>query len=403
MDSSARPPKLGKTQDELLANDHETDRGEDRDRDRDRPLHEVLHSRPRRVMISGYYGFENLGDDLILQVLVDVLKQHHTQITVLSETPGQTEIRYDVQSIHRMNFVDIVDQLSRADLFISGGGGLLQDATGLGSVGYYAGLLQLAQSFAVPTACWAQGIGPLRGWFSRWFAARALERSELVTVRDEASAYLVDDLTGKEPEITADPVWHVQLPEGASVIKNTNTWKIGLSLRPWSSFSPDRIKTLARFLSRLIQGSDKPVQFLFFPFQPKSDDKVFRILERYLRQEIPLNKGFCHWVEPKHILHTIGECHVLFGMRFHSLVLGILAGVPVYGLVYDPKVRLLLQELHLQGTDVALLDGLDVESIREYFGHYEFPDIQDLKARAAQNFIRLGELLERQQRVEALL
>src|SRR5690606_5710529 len=113
---------------------------------------------------------------------------------VLSNRPEQTKAEYDVDAIHRMNFIDIVDALSQSNLFISGGGGLFQDATGPMSSLYYGGLIHLARFFEVPVCFWAQGVGPLKTSLARKLTASALQQCEKIAVRDEASAELVDEL-----------------------------------------------------------------------------------------------------------------------------------------------------------------------------------------------------------------
>ena len=44
---------------------------------------------PKKVVISGYYGFDNFGDDAILSVLCDKLKALHADITVISSNPNK--------------------------------------------------------------------------------------------------------------------------------------------------------------------------------------------------------------------------------------------------------------------------------------------------------------------------
>lgn len=351
-------------------------------------------SKPK-VVVSGYYGFNNLGDELILHVLIQQLKQRELDITVLSNDPEHTERQYGVRAIHRMSPVQIIDTLANANLLISGGGGLFQDVTGPLNTVYYGGLIYLAKFFEVPVCFWGQGLGPLNKPLSRFITQQALHCASMITVRDEPSAQLVTELIQKRPRLAVDPVWLLDLPSRkANSNQDPDTpWLIGISLRSWPDLTPDRLQSFAKFLGRLAEQSTRPVQFLLLPFQGAEDHKILTDLSRLL---LLLNAGSWRMVAEEQVLETIPECHLLFGMRFHSLVLGILSDVAVYGLIYDPKVRHLVNTLGLQGTDISMLDSLDATQVQEYFNQYPAVDLDHLRKSAYQNFEALDELLAQQ-------
>ena len=55
----------------------------------------------KNICISGYYGFDNFGDETILQVLVENLKEFldKPKITVFSVNPNKTSQRLGVESV----------------------------------------------------------------------------------------------------------------------------------------------------------------------------------------------------------------------------------------------------------------------------------------------------------------
>ena len=81
-----------------------------------------------KLMISGYYGFNNCGDEAILKSMVRAFKEKIPQIkiVVLSQNPVQTYQTYQVKAINRLHLISILNCLRDTNLFISGGGGLLQ-------------------------------------------------------------------------------------------------------------------------------------------------------------------------------------------------------------------------------------------------------------------------------------
>lgn len=361
----------------------------------DTALPEPFHP---QVMISGYYGFDNLGDELILYVLVEELKRQGAQVLVLSNNPQKTREDYGVRAIHRLALLEIIDELAHTQLLISGGGGLFQDVTGPMSPLYYGGIIHLANYFEVPVSFFAQGVGPLTRQVSRMLAQSAFRRCETMTVRDEESADLVEALIDTRPEVTADPVWLLDIDRlvgtrlGAPL---RDTWNVGISLRPWPDLTEARLKKFADFLKELIEGSSRQVRFVLLPFQVGTDRPILEKLAHYLKDAPDGVDMVVDMVHETDVLREIAHCDVLFGMRFHSLMLGVLSNVAVYGLVYDPKVRMLLRRLGLEGTDVSMLEQLNSDTVRDYFGRYPAVNLTELKQQAYRNFERVLPVLYR--------
>ena len=96
-----------------------------------------------KIVISGYFGFGNAGDEAILEAMLVDLRAARPDVhpVVLSGDPLTTAARFDVEAVPRLCLGAVRRALRDAALFISGGGSLLQDVTGWGSVPYYAGLI----------------------------------------------------------------------------------------------------------------------------------------------------------------------------------------------------------------------------------------------------------------------
>ena len=91
---------------------------------------------PKKVVISGYYGFDNFGDDAILSVLCDKLKSLNAGVTVISSNPSKTANDYGVKAVKNFDIKTLVKTIKSSDILISGGGSLLQDVTSLKSLLY---------------------------------------------------------------------------------------------------------------------------------------------------------------------------------------------------------------------------------------------------------------------------
>src|SRR6185437_3921635 len=97
-----------------------------------------------RILLSGYYGFGNLGDEALLHVIVTQLRMRFPDLTieVLSAKPQETAAAAaGVSAIDRWNTREVRAAIERTDLLVSGGGGLLQNATSLRSLLYYVGIV----------------------------------------------------------------------------------------------------------------------------------------------------------------------------------------------------------------------------------------------------------------------
>jgi polysaccharide pyruvyl transferase WcaK-like protein len=123
-----------------------------------------------KILLAGYYGFGNLGDELLAQTARELLSVKHS-VTVCRA---------------RRNFLPL---LLRADCLLLAGGSLFQDVTGRGlSVLYYAALAGAAKLLRKKLFLVAQGLGPIRAPLNRWLTRAVFRRADFVSFRDRESA-----------------------------------------------------------------------------------------------------------------------------------------------------------------------------------------------------------------------
>ena len=298
----------------------------------------------KQILISGYYGFNNIGDEAVLGGLLAGLRAALPDVTpvVLSADPAATSAQHQVQAIPRMSRTHIAAALRQSDLLLSGGGSLLQDVTSLRSPLYYLGLLWMAQLARVPTMICAQGVGPLRHPLSRFLTRRVLNRTRAITVRDAGSAELLQALGVDVPpiEVTADLAfllapeesprlqdwWAAHVPENRPVI--------GVALRPWQMGAGEaKYQAIAEALTALAEQSG--ALLLFLPMQHAMDAPLAREMAGWMAAEsrvldLPLT--------PREMLAAVGRCEMLLAMRLHALIFAVHRARPAFGISYDPKV-----------------------------------------------------------------
>lgn len=318
-----------------------------------------------RLVLSGYYGFSNSGDEAVLKSILTALEETAAKAgvqikpIVLSGDPEWTSKQYGVEAVHRMKLGDVRRAIKSSDGLISGGGSLLQDATGLGSIPYYLGIMAMARWSGKPTFVYAQGIGPVNRKIYQPFIARAFKKAGYVSVRDEESAMLLRRF-GVPPasiEVVPDPVMGMPAGLHAPAAEGVDAPPVvGVSVRFWRSDRADLDRAAAALEALAGRCS---VRLRFLPFHRGADEDASRyVMERLVRSGAPaeLELAPAH-DDPQLMLREVGRCALLIGMRLHSLIYAANQNVPLLGLSYDPKIDQFLQRLGQRA--VGTTDSLD--------------------------------------------
>ncbi len=344
-----------------------------------------------RLVLSGYYGFRNSGDEAVLKSILTALDEAAAQDgikvepIVLSGDPEWTKRQYGVEAVHRTKLGEVRQALKSSDGLISGGGSLLQDATGLGSIPYYLGIMQLARWCGKPTFVYAQGIGPVNRKMFQPFIARVFKSASYVSVRDEESATLLRRY-GVPPahiEVVPDPV--MGLPDGSGAAGKLGEADVivaapaaaptadtaiaegkdsppvvGVSVRFWRSDRAD-LDRAAAALEALV--GRHAVRLRFLPFHRGADEDASRyVMERLAGSGASAKLAPAH-DDPQLMLREVGRCALLIGMRLHSLIYAANQEIPLLGLSYDPKIDQFLQQLGQRA--VGTTDSLDPDFLAQ--------------------------------------
>lgn len=330
-----------------------------------------------RVLLSGYYGKGNGGDEALLATLLQMLPLDVTPV-VLSGNPEETHRHYGVECYNRMAFFSVFKALRSCDAFVWGGGSLIQDSTSIISPFYYGGLMALAQVMGLKTVAWGQGIGPLLRSQTRFLAQRNFAGCTQVSVRDIASSRLLSDWS--IPHILApDPVWALEskpVPELVDLPKP----RIAVTLRNHPQLTENRLTNLIQALVNLQKETQTFI--LLLPFQ-KSEDLA--IAEKIHTQLKDVSRVICS-EDPQVLKGVFRGVEMSIGMRLHSLIMAASEGSRCFALSYDPKVNHLMEDLKIPGWDLHNLPN-DVELISktwiDYYHHGE--SLSDTKIQSLVN------------------
>ena len=303
-------------------------------------------TRPLRILISGYYGFNNLGDEAILTSMQQALRMEHEQLalTVLSANPKLTESSHDVQAISRTDYKAIWHALGENDLLISGGGSLLQDVTSSRSLQYYLLILAMSVVRRTPFMIYGQGIGPIRKAWNRRLTGWILQAAKVLTVRDQQSfdELLQLGIPKAKLYLSADPVLLFESPEsapGQQILKDLGVQTergplLAVSVRSWGN-DETWIDQLALALDAII--STQQAQVVFIPMQQSGDEAIGQKIKEHMKHK---EHAFClpHGYSVKEVLSVIKSCQLLIGVRLHALVFAAITATKAIAIRYDPKV-----------------------------------------------------------------
>ncbi|MCJ7813857.1 MAG: polysaccharide pyruvyl transferase CsaB, partial [Candidatus Atribacteria bacterium] len=317
----------------------------------------------------------NTGDEAILKSMVGAFKEKIPQIkvTVLSHNPLQTSRAYQVKAIERLHLIDIIRSLRDTNLFISGGGGLLQDSTGKGwSILYYLGLILLAKMGKVPVIVYAQGIGPVNKQVNKKLIKWILNKVDLITVRDNPSKELLENLGVVKPSIyvNSDPVFllkkkninHVidSYPYIQELINSDNRPLIGVSVREYKSNESNSKRIFAQAADYLIENYKAKI--IFFPFQFDEDVYVSEEILSLMKNKAEVLKIK---LEPEELLSVLSQLSLIVGVRLHSIIFSSMANIPFIAFNYDPKVKYFIEELGLSELLLEIDEDISLKNIQE--------------------------------------
>ena len=307
---------------------------------------ELLKDNPRLksdCIISGYYGYRNIGDDSLLHAIVNNLKDIKPDIRIiaLSKNPKETEEKYGIKSINRFNLFKINSAMKTSRLLISGGGSLVQDVTSTKSLVYYLKIISMAHKNGMITMVYANGIGPVNNEKNRARAAEVLKDVDVITLRDEISFGELESLgvPTDNVTVTADPAYSI-IPADGELLKICEENGIDrdekyflVSVREWEKNAPDFEQTIVRFCEYVnARYGYTPV---FVPMHKKFDFGICSRIRRSLDFKTVLIKKK---INAAQLMILAESAQLVLGMRLHLLIYALNVGTPIIGLSYDPKV-----------------------------------------------------------------
>lgn len=300
------------------------------------------------VLICGAYGFGNTGDDAILQAIIGEMRRidPHMPLTVLSRRPKDTQRTFGVNACHRFGVHAIRRVLRRSQLFISGGGSLMQDVTSRLSLWYYLGTIRMAHGCGCKVQMYGCGIGPIIYDRDQKLAAHVINTCvDKITLREPDSRETLKGFGVTVPEVilASDPA--LTLPPASrsridSILRahdmELDGKYIGFVLRKWPGMEEKATVFAAGAVYAYLKYGLTPV-FLSINF--RADGEASQMVTEHL--SIPF-----HMIDEQmssgEVIGVLSRMTTVVSMRLHGLIFAAGQGVPLIGVAYDPKVTAFL-------------------------------------------------------------
>lgn len=315
----------------------------------------------QRFLIVGYYGFDNAGDELLLQksyaLIHDLCPSPDISVLYRIHSPHALPA-FNARYVNRWSLGAIFKSIWRTDWVVFGGGGLFQDHTSAKSMVYYLAILGVSVAFNRKILLLGQGISKFKYSFFRFIFAWLIRRVSLITVRDIASYQLIQDMAFPISKLhqTGDlafyqaqalhPSFNIHLP-------------VGVSFRNYA-IPNENLIVLKSFFNK-IQSAHA---ICFIDMQKISDQSDFYDF---------MQADSCEWttVDGASAMLTgypLPNLSLVVGMRYHALLLAGLNGIPFLGLVYDEKVKSLCIELSQPFVDLRI-PGVTLAELVNAYNH----------------------------------
>ncbi len=359
------------------------------------------------VVLSGYYGFDNFGDEMILDTIITSLRERRpgTEIAVLSRKPQKTIENFDVDAYDRFNPLVSGKVLKQCSTFVNGGGTLFTDITSTRSLLYYSYINRKAQRYGLKTMVLANGIGPFRKKGNMKRAVKVFGNTDVITVRDiSAYNFVRSNIPGKDVTHTADVTFVNRTPkgvtEGDSVVSEmgipTDRDYFIVSLRNWKRGGEEFERMIASSCDAICKKYNITAVFLPMQYERDIDTIVSVAMKMHCRSVVISDKN----IGLSKITDLISHSRFVFAMRLHALIFAAACNRPSVGIAYDIKVSNFVKE-NKTGT-FLMPDELSEERIvreLEAVASNEVRSCEDplgsLNQRALQNIDMLIELIDR--------
>lgn len=349
----------------------------------------------KNILICGYYGFKNLGDETLLLSIHDLIKEisPSSNVEALTYHMDYTSNFLGIKSFSRGSIGSMLKKIKSVDCIVFGGGSLLQDSTSSRSLMYYLGIMYFAKMNRKKVIILGNGFGPVNKKLNLQLVKFILNRVDAITIRDEKEFnYLRNIGIGEHMHLAADLAFNISKKANidsklssdkllADIGPKSDKPIVGISLRPWKNVSSEFEESIIRIANKAYSDG---YEILFLPMQQNLDVAV----SNSIREKLEFDTFIVDRdIQPYEMLNLVGRCHHIVSMRLHTLIFASILNIPMVGIDYNPKI-----DTHLSSMGQPCLGKIETLSAKISYDIYVdfLNNIEDYKSVLPKNLEKLS-------------
>ncbi len=304
----------------------------------ERKYEKLLAERGKNILLCGYYGYGNVGDEAMLAVLCRALPHN---ICVMSAHPKATARALGVCAVPRFSPAAVCRAMARADVLIFGGGNVFQDKTSTASLRYYAACAHLARAHACRVAFTANGIGPVSRPKNRERVKRALAAADYISMREDISLGLAASLCEKENIFLSGDLAFL----GERAKKALFCGRKYYAVFPKEVSAREEYELLRFFCAMKRRHGLVPV---LAPLHGREDTKICR---RFAKK-LPWARYDADVCDEESARSLLKGAEFVLSMRLHGAVFAVAENCPVIAVSRDVKMAAFFSTARLRGCAI---------------------------------------------------
>lgn len=377
-----------------------------------------------KVLFISRYGSVNLGDELIVRELEELILEYSNEIyrfdTGLQYFPSlnkafikkKEKLKFDERSrcllylqkfynkylrltnivsysrniLNKKRFGKHTDfkkfesYLAKSDILIIGGGNLLFDMEEKSESAFYIGeIFKIAKELKKEIFVISAGIGPFQTIGQLNQTIKVLDEARFITVRDKVSYSLVQNLNKNKEKLflTVDPV--------AIIEKNVNQKKyvstIGINVMDLTlaEYSPIQYQNYLKNVEKVIRSFKDSHTFNIIVFITEVKDLNALIFLQNKFSNDTDGLIFDSKVSLDNLSQIYSEIDILLGTRMHSMIYAFSQLVPYVGVAWQPKISGFNQMIGQSKYEISMGEFLLNEEKAINYLHDQIQNFKEVK------------------------
>ena len=294
----------------------------------------------KSVLLCGYYGFGNMGDDAMLVRAIQRANERFPHLCVRAMTANgkKDSAKFGVCCCRRYSISSLVREIQKSEAVIFGGGTLLQNSTSNRSLAYYLFILHFAQTRGKKTELWGNSVGNIKGKRWRAMTAEVLSECSDVGLRDRESVCLALELIQSnslkmpcvrlEKDLAFAP-FLCQRSRSEHILLTVGNKKTAVVVLKGGE-KKEGLEDIIKCVSWLCRSG---MTLVFVVMYPKEDLKLSLRVCKELGGVLAYPLGIADVTE------LIRSSCVVCSMRYHALVFARSVGIPFIGFGESEKIQ----------------------------------------------------------------